>query len=108
MVRLAGEADRKVKEVMGQKQQAPIDQETINTVMMINESLSKVEKLDKPNCLLQKSRIESYLLEGESRTIGKAFLELLSQYPSFIDAYIEYWKYLKFRLNHKQHAKTSE
>ena len=46
--------------------------------MMINKSLSQVEKLDKPNCLLYKSRIESYLLEGEtSKTLGNAFLELL-------------------------------
>ena len=70
--------------------------------MMINKSLSQVEKLDKPNCLLYKSRIESYLLEGEtSKTLGNAFLELLQMYPSFIDAYIEYWKYLKFRLTRK-------
>jgi len=45
--------------------------------LSITASLSGIEKLDRPNCILYKSRITSYLLEGESETYGKAFEELL-------------------------------
>lgn len=83
-----------------QKKQSP-EQSAIDTVMMITRSLQSVEKLDKPNCILYKSRIESYLLEQGQKQIGAAFDDLLSSYPSFIDGYIEYWKYLKFRLTQK-------
>lgn len=29
---------------------------------------------------------------------GVVFEELIDEYPSFIDAYLQLWKYLKFRL----------
>ena len=58
--------------------------------------------LDKPRCKLYIARCESYLLEKGTENIGGAFEQLLKVYPSFIDAYIEYWKYLKFRMTHKQ------
>ena len=34
--------------------------------------------------------------------MGVAFEELLKLYPTFIDGYLEYWKYLKFRLGHNK------
>jgi len=46
--------------------------------------------------------MESYLLERGTKQIGCSFEELIKKYPSFIDAYIEYWKYLKHRMTQKQ------
>ena len=63
-------------------------------------SINKLEKIDRPNSLLFKARMQAYLVENIDTTtqFGKAFEELLEEYPSFIDGYIHYWKYLKHRL----------
>jgi len=44
--------------------------------------------------------MEGYLIETNQDTenYGIAFEKLLEQYPTFIDGYIYYWQYLKFRL----------
>ena len=75
-------------------------QDAQNTVIMITKSLGQIEKLDKANCLLYKSRIESYLLQDGC----EPFKRLLELYPSFIDGYLEYWKFLKFQLTRLQKA----
>ena len=67
-------------------------------MLMITSSLKQIEEIDRPNCLLFQSKIKSYLCEKDTTYIGKYFEELLKYYPSFIDGYIEYWKYLKFKL----------
>ena len=46
--------------------------------------------------------MESYLLEAETVRVGSAYEEFLQEYPRFIDGYIQYWKYLKFRLTERQ------
>jgi len=63
-------------------------------------SISRMEELDKPNSLLLKARMEAYLIEdvNETKNFGQAYENLVNEFPSFIDAYVHYWKYLKFRL----------
>ena len=63
-------------------------------------TISKLEKVDRPNLLLFKARMQAYLVESVDTTeqFGKHFEDLLEDYPSFIDGYIAFWKYLKFRL----------
>lgn len=62
-------------------------------------SMEKMGKIDKPNSLLFQARMESYLIETEnSENFGQAFATLIEQYPTFIDGYINYWHYLKYRL----------
>ena len=63
-------------------------------------SISKLEKIDRPNSLLFKARMQAYLVENIDTTehFGRAFEELLEEFPSFIDGYIHFWKYLKHRL----------
>lgn len=39
--------------------------------------------------------------------MGQAFEELLKLYPTFIDGYLEYWKYLKFRMGGFKGCKES-
>ena len=50
--------------------------------------------------MLYQARVESYLEElgSDKLKMGSKFGELVEKYPAFIDGYIEYWKYLKFRL----------
>lgn len=59
-----------------------------------------IETLDKPNSLLFQAKLKSYLVETpeEKNGFGLAFEELIAEYPTFIDVYLQYWKYLKFRL----------
>lgn len=63
-------------------------------------TLKAIEALDRPNSLLFQARLKAYLVETpeESKGFGKAFEELINEFPTFIDAYLQYWKYLKFRL----------
>ena len=63
-------------------------------------TIDKLEKVDRPNLLLFKARMQGYLVENVDTTehYGRHFEELLEEYPSFIDGYIHFWKYLKFRL----------
>ena len=44
--------------------------------------------------------MEGYLMESDHQTedYGLAFQRLLEIYPTFIDGYIHYWQYLKFRM----------
>lgn len=44
--------------------------------------------------------MEAFLIETPEgiENFGKAFERLLESFPTFIDGYIHYWKYLKFRL----------
>lgn len=53
---------------------------------------------------MYRARVESYLEElgNDKLKMGDKFEELVSAFPAFIDGYIEYWKYLKFRLTVKQ------
>lgn len=70
---------------------------------MITNSLKQVERLDKPNCLLYKAKIQAYLSESlTSNQWGSPFEEVVKEYPSFIDGYLQFWKYLKFRLTQLQ------
>lgn len=59
-----------------------------------------IETLDKPNSLLFQAKLKSYLVETpeERNGFGHAFEALIKEYPTFIDVYLQYWKYLKFRL----------
>ena len=65
-------------------------------------SMQKIEKIDKPNSLLFQARMDAYLIEapaGGAETSnqtepGAAFERLLELFPTFIDGYIHYWKYL--------------
>ena len=47
------------------------------------------------------ARMEAYLIEtpetSEDR-YGEAFERLIQQFPTFIDGYLEFWHYLKYRL----------
>ena len=62
--------------------------------------MKKMGKIDQPNSLLFQARMEAYLLENEtSENFGKAFDTLIEEYPTFIDGYINYWHYLKYRLS---------
>lgn len=90
--------DKAITDALQGKHQAG---EQVNMVMMCTKSISGVSSLDKPRCKLYIARCESYLLEKGTEEVGKAFEQLLKLYPSFIDAYIEYWKYLKFRMTQK-------
>lgn len=70
--------------------------------------MGQIERLDRPNALLLKARMDAYLIEsvlqvGRSTAtnpleFGRRFEELIKEFPSFIDGYIHYWKYLKFRI----------
>jgi len=64
------------------------------------KSMQNMERIDRPNSLLFQARMEAYLIEQPAATVifGKAFEKLLELYPTFIDGYIHYWHYLKFRL----------
>ena len=44
--------------------------------------------------------MEAYLIESPEMTenFGESFERLLEVYPTFIDGYIHFWRYLKFRL----------
>jgi hypothetical protein len=52
--------------------------------------LKAIEALDRPNSLLFQAKLKGYLVENpdESNGFGKAFEELINEYPSFIDAYL--------------------
>lgn len=80
--------------------QAQNDQARRDKVKEYMRSMQNLEKIDRPNSLLFQARMESYLIESNQDTedYGQAFQRLLEQYPTFIDGYIHYWKYLKFRM----------
>lgn len=59
--RIRDEADKEVDYVIKTGKKAPSTD--ANRVIMITTSLKQVERLDKPNCMLYKCRIESYLSE---------------------------------------------
>ena len=90
------------KKSYGQKidKQELADSKNINMVKEYISSISRMEELDKPNSLLLKARMEAYLIEdvNETENFGQAYEDLVTEFPSFIDAYVHYWKYLKFRL----------
>lgn len=77
-----------------------------NMVREYMSSMQKIEKIDMPNSLLFQARMEAYLIESSSKVdeteTGQAFERLLEQFPTFIDGYIHYWKYLKFRMSQQQ------
>ena len=70
--------------------------------------MGQIERLDRPNALLLKARMDAYLIESVEQVgrstasnpfeFGRRFEELIKEFPSFIDSYIHYWKYLKFRI----------
>lgn len=63
------------------------------------KSMQNMEKIDLPNSLLLQARMEAYLIESDSSgSFGEAFERLIQQFPTFIDGYIEFWHYLKYRL----------
>lgn len=63
-------------------------------------TLKAIESLDRPNSLLFQANLKAYCVEtvDEPNGFGIAFEELIKEYPSFIDAHLQFWKYLKFRL----------
>lgn len=64
-----------------------------NTVLMIAQSLKQIEKLDRPNCMLYNCRVQSYLSGAPDSSL---FDQLITSLPSFIDGYIEFWKFLRY------------
>lgn len=95
-------ADRMIKEKQGlrkPKGPQPSEQAKKDQVREYMQSMQHMEKIDKPNSMLFQARMEAYLIEtGEDENYGKAFEVLLDQFPTFIDGYINYWHYLKYRL----------
>ena len=70
-----------------------------NKLQEYMRSMQNMEKIDQPNSLLLQARMEAYLIEKpEQNEIGAAFERLIQQFPTFIDGYIEFWHYLKYRL----------
>ena len=63
-------------------------------------TMKAIEMLDRPNSLLFKANLIAYCVEtaDEPKGFGRAFEELIEEYPTFIDAHLQFWKYLKFRL----------
>jgi hypothetical protein len=64
-------------------------------------TMKAIESLDRPNSLLFQANLKAYCVEtiDEPDGFGQAFEELINEYPTFIDAYLQFWKYLKFRLS---------
>jgi len=64
-------------------------------------TMKAIESLDRPNSLLFQANLKAYCVEtlDEPDGFGLAFEELINEYPTFIDAYLQFWKYLKFRLS---------
>ena len=88
-----------IKAVQSSKSSRGHKKHNQDTITEYLTSINKLEKIDRPNSLLFKARMQAYLVETIDTTqFGKAFDELLEQYPSFIDGYIHFWKYLKHRL----------
>ena len=52
--------------------------------------MKAMESLDRPNALLFQANLRAYCVEtpDEPNGFGKAFEELIDEYPTFIDAYI--------------------
>jgi hypothetical protein len=63
-------------------------------------TMKAIELLDQPNSLLFKANLQAYCVEtiDELAGYGQGFETLICEYPTFIDAYLQFWKYLKFRL----------
>ena len=80
-------------------QQKITDQQRLEVTGYI-ATLKHVEALDRPNSMLFEANLKAYCVETaeEPGGFGKAFEELIDEYPTFIDAYLQFWKYLKFRL----------
>jgi hypothetical protein len=91
-----------------QKNQKEILKLANNRNMLIEyiQTIKGMEVIDKPNCMLFIARLEAYLIENivQTQQFGASFERLVEEYPSFIDAYVHYWKYLKFRLIQLQGA----
>lgn len=63
-------------------------------------TMKAMESIDRPNSLLFQANLWAYCVEtpDEPKGFGRAFEDLIDEYPTFIDAHIHLWKYLKFRL----------
>jgi hypothetical protein len=53
-------------------------------------TMKAIELLDRPNSLLFKANLQAYCVEtlDNPTGFGSAFEELISEYPTFIDAYL--------------------
>lgn len=63
--------------------------------------MQNMEKIDRPNSLLVQARMDAYLIETPETSednYGESFERLIQLFPTFIDGYIEFWHYLKYRL----------
>ena len=99
---IAEECDQMIKEKQGLKKRSRVQlsaQELNNKLKEYMKSMQHMEKIDQPNSLLLQARMEAYLIETpQNENYGEAFERLIQQFPTFIDGYIEFWHYLKYRL----------
>lgn len=83
-----------------QKNVTKMTEQQKNEVKEYLQTLKAIESLDRPNSLLFQANLTAYCVEtaDEPAGFGLAFEQLIEDYPTFIDAHLQFWKYLKFRL----------